>query len=264
MGAAFMGMGRAALAQVPAGTAIANDDDYWKGLEERLGSADAGVKAGAITELAQVPWQGRGRLQQMLDRSGDDTVKAALEARLEGIEEQLATDPPPISLEVHAAHLPEVVRALQAATGVTMRAWPPEENQSAAVYTLVAKEQPFWDIFTALSAQHPLMVQRSDRLQINEQTPGMMHSVAATAGFRVFPGVVTRSKVADLQAAAGEEVGEETLSMQYTLAADPRISIVSFSPDARRRLPTRRAMSYCWRRGGIQGGATCKTCNRGR
>ncbi len=74
------------------------------------------------------------------------------------------------------------------------------------------------------------MVQRNDRFQIMQQEPGLFRCIpAAAAGFFLFPGNVIRSKAANLQAAAGEEVGDEQLTFNYTIAADPRIKILRYS-----------------------------------
>ncbi len=56
----------------------AHDDAYWKAVQDRLGSEDPKIRAAAQKELQDIPLEDRAKLQELLDKSTDDEVKARL------------------------------------------------------------------------------------------------------------------------------------------------------------------------------------------
>ena len=70
------------------------------------------------------------------------------------MEDQLAVDPPAISLSVKDATLGELAKALSEATGTALPCWPTDQfaGPRRERFTLEAKEQPYWDVFCKLSA----------------------------------------------------------------------------------------------------------------
>src|SRR5206468_1392411 len=74
---------------------------------------------------------------------------------------RLASDPPPISVEIKHAEIPEVAQALADALGEDVGWWRSSDPENPvtppfATYTLSMKDKPLWDVVDALAQQHPL------------------------------------------------------------------------------------------------------------
>ncbi len=97
---------------------------HWKEVAQKLASEKFNVREAAQKELDQATYRVRGILAELEKHSTDLEAKSRLVVQIASIDEKMATDPPPISLEVKDATLAEVCDALSRATGVTIEAWP--------------------------------------------------------------------------------------------------------------------------------------------
>ncbi len=212
-----------------ASTQETDSDARWGDLLGRLESAEYAVRAAAQAELKKVPYDQQDRLKKLAAETKSAEVRAALEARVEEIKEQLAVDPPGISLSVKDATLADVAKALSDATGTVVPSWPPARmgGQSGERFTLEAVREPYWDVFCKLSAQHGLQLQQQQQLTLIIAPPGWQRCVKI-GGVAIFPNAITRQAVVNLQAPPGQQVGPPTMSLSYTMAVDPRVKVQAY------------------------------------
>jgi hypothetical protein len=192
-----------------------------------LSSTDFTVRENAQRELSQIPWQRRNELLRLAEKIPDEEVKTRLMARVESIDDSLAGDPPPISLEVQGASLLQTHDALKQAMGIPLYIWP-ENERSRARYTINAQMQPFWTIFDQLGTQHGIILEEhGESLLLQDKEPGLR------AGFisgplAIFPDKITRHQEVNLRQPAARQIGVETLTLQVIVALDPRIKVVKW------------------------------------
>src|SRR6185503_10961100 len=98
IGLAVVGVVRAQTAPAPA-----TQDAKWRSLIERLSSNDFAAREAAQKELDNATWRDRGVLEQLAKADIDEEAKGRFATRLLAIEEQVAVDPPPISVELKNA-----------------------------------------------------------------------------------------------------------------------------------------------------------------
>jgi hypothetical protein len=147
-------------------------------LVEDLGSGDVKVREAARGLLASVHYRRRGWLRGLAD-AAEGEVKTAIEARLGAIEEQLATEPPPISLHVKEATLGDVVFALNEEMGTEVKYR--GAGNRAGTYTLDVTDQPFWEVIAALNAQRPFYMSgfHGEEMYVEDSPMGMMkHAIS--------------------------------------------------------------------------------------
>ena len=207
----------------------ADSDARWGELLGRLESAEYAERAAARAELEKVPIEEQDRLKKLAAATKSAEVRAVLEGRLEEMKEQLAVDPPAISISVKDATLAEVAKALSDATGASLPSWPPAGmgGPQRDRFTLEAVREPYWDVFCKLSAQHGLQLQQQQQPTLMMTQPGWQRCVRA-GGVAIFPGAITRQAVVNLQAPPGQQVGPPTLSLSYTMALDPRVKVAAY------------------------------------
>jgi hypothetical protein len=200
-------------------------DAHWREVVKGLGSDEYSDREAAQKDLDRATFRDRDVLKKLAGDATDEEVKGRVLNRLEAIDEELALNPPPVTLEIKDAPLGVMALALGKALGTSVQTWP--QNQLGNKYTLSAKEQPFWEVFRDLSRQHGLWLQGYNGLQFNEQQPGMANPVI-TGSLAVFPMTITRSREVNFQR-PGEEtkVQPDRLEMSWTAALDPRVRVVS-------------------------------------
>jgi hypothetical protein len=199
----------------------AQPDESWSTLLRQLGADDFAQRDAAQKQLDQTTWRELPRLQQFADAATDAEVKARLADRIRVIQEDLAVNPPPISIELHNASLSQVAAALSKALGV------PLESQGATdeSYTLSATDKPFWEIFLALSRQHPLALQDNGAsLNLIRQSNGMTNGFIQ-GPIAIFPTSLTRTRTVSPQADPAAQRRPENLSFSFLTAFDPRLRI---------------------------------------
>ncbi len=195
-------------------------------LLQRLGEPEFEVREQAQKELAAISWEQRPLLVQLLAISHDGEIRGRITKRINEIDEQLATDPPPISLELQEATFDKTIKALKKATHANLDVWPDGSDQSQGTFTIKARQQPFWKIFLDLSNQHPLSLQDYMGFKIMQNQAGLRHGVIA-GGFAVFPTSLTRT--VDLQPAPDKPVPTQDLNLAYTVVADPRMKMLKWN-----------------------------------
>ena len=89
---------------------------------QRLGDADFATRSAAQEELEKAStYRDHEYLAGELAKSTDEEIRARLLQRITAIETTLITNPPPISLELKDAQIPEVAQALADAIRTRMR-----------------------------------------------------------------------------------------------------------------------------------------------
>jgi hypothetical protein len=213
-------------AEAPA-TIPAEDLARWQPTVTKLASEDFAERQAAQKELDKARMRDRPTLKALAEAATDAEVKARLLKRYEDIEEEAATNPPPISIDVKDAPLSTVVDALNKEMGVHFNSY----NNGNGLYTLKAVDEPFWDVFMKLSQQSELMIQPYQGLQIMQSRPGI-HVGLRSGSFLFIPQTVNYQQSVDLQRDAGQQVQPPTLSFTWAVAVDPRIKVASYSPDS--------------------------------
>lgn len=232
--AALVGATRAnpptASAAAPASQAAAPDQAHWQATIKQLGADDFATRDAAQKDLDQMTWRQLDVLRQAAADAGDPEVKARLTARVAAIEEDLAINPPPITLEFKDATTADVADALSKALGIKLDVWPPHNMGENSLFTLSAREKPFWEVFMQLSRQHGLSLQdMGNRAALTTQGgQGWSHGVVV-GPVAIFPQSITRQRTANLQADKGQELGAESMSVSCQVIIDPRVRLVKYA-----------------------------------
>jgi hypothetical protein len=216
-----------------------------------LASDDFIQREAAQKRLEEVPIEQRAALGRLFDAISDQEVKARLMRRMDEIDEELAINPPPISISVKDATLQQVAAGLSKSMGISMQARI-GTTEGTDRFTLTATNQPFWEIFYQLHAQHPITFSRgtmgdwflnddgSKADKPLEIVKGFVVEVS-TATPRVLP---TPAPNLGLLAAAGGRgfviVANDPLppaypgglAVTYRLTADPRVNVLTLSTHA--------------------------------
>jgi hypothetical protein len=175
-------------------------DARWAGVVERLGSAEFAAREAAQKELEKSTWRDVEALERIAGGSGDAEIKTRLAGRVEALREEMAWNPPPISVRLEKANRTETAAALSKALGLPMEVWPPERKELFVrqdVFTVNAVEKPFWEVLLELSAQHPLCLNDIEGLRlVNSSEPWRRGTVVGPVA--VFPQRIVRERIADL------------------------------------------------------------------
>jgi hypothetical protein len=198
-------------------------DPHWREVLKGLGSAEHSEREAAKKELDRASYRDRETLVRLADGVTDAEIKGRIMSRVDAIDEEVALNPPPITLEMKNALLGDVALELGKQLGAKMEAWPDSRfGPRDKWYTLTAKDTPFWEVFMALSKQHGIHLQGYNGFQMNQQEPGLPNG-KIFGGMAVFPLSITRSKASNLQEREGNQVGGEMLNFGWLVAIDPRI-----------------------------------------
>jgi hypothetical protein len=204
------------------------DPARWAALLQNLGSSDFAQRDAAQKQLDQTTWRDLDLLKKSITSTADPEVKSRLEARLAVINEEIAANPPPISVNFQNASLTEVADTFSKLLGISLDVWPPS-NSFRETFTLTATDQPFWKVFLDLSNQHGLSFQDSGRqLRLTGQGDSWRRAVIV-GPIAVFPQSITRQRSANLQNNPGAELGSESMQLSCNVAVDPRLHIISYA-----------------------------------
>ncbi len=201
----------------------------WDSLITRLGGQDVAGRAAAQQELDRVSYESHDALVTLAGKQADADVKSRLTRRVEAIDEQLAIDPPPISLHLNGVSLPGVADALSKETGLTLMAAGGDRNFS---YILNIDKAPFWDVYAALSRQQPFQMiamqpSQSRRVLLG---PQVMRSYDLQGGFVAFAQSLELTRSFDPQGTRGPALVVPHLALSFAMAADPRINVLQAMP----------------------------------
>jgi hypothetical protein len=193
-----------------AGVGASAETARWASVIEQLGSADFAQRQAGQKALEKATWRDRNRLAAIAATAKDEEVKARVIERVEGLDEEAALNPPPISVDMEHLRFPQMVDALGKATGRTLV----QTTGGGGFYTLHAKEMPFWDVMLALDKQSELAV--GDR---SELSPAMIGG-GLSSGRRVGEALVGEADIR--QAASG---GPQAWLVCHVML-DPRICVL--------------------------------------
>jgi hypothetical protein len=193
-------------------------------IARRLASADFADREAAQKDLEAVPYTARPALVALAAAQSDPEVKVRLEARILQIDEQLAVDPPPISLHVKNGTATDVARALsdQLGLAVTFAGADPQK-----LITLDA-EGPFWDVCARLV---PLNITRMTISRDNRAVYSgpILRNYDRAFGFAAAPLAVTLTQRVDAQAAPGADPLTSRIYLQLQVFSDPRTRVVAIA-----------------------------------
>jgi hypothetical protein len=156
--------------------AALHDDQYFQSLLARLADSNFATREAAEGELSHLTIDDRPALEKLLAQATSEEVKARLTARLHDMDDELATSPSLLALDIHDASIYDVARALSAATRTTINVLPAERPARPAPpprpgrpatrpkppgpedyrFSLISPRISFWDAIRALSLQHPV------------------------------------------------------------------------------------------------------------
>jgi hypothetical protein len=215
-------------------------EHQWSAVLEKLGSPEFKEREEAQKEVEKATWHDLPALQALAEKQADVEVKERLMKRVDELHVQLAFDPLPIDFDVQDGTLADVSDAMTKATGVEWKQW--RNGSGQLTFTLHVKEQPLWDVFLALSAQHPLAVQSNGLVSAQ---PGTVWGDRRGAFF-FYPQILSR--VTNLQerpnaprraaptvpprrppGLPGIPPGAPYLNLSYTVLGDPRLKVDSCS-----------------------------------
>jgi hypothetical protein len=212
-------------------------EQQWAAVLQKLGSEEFKERESAQKEVEKATRHDLPALRALADKQTDAEIKQRLLKRVDELLVQVALDPPPIDLDIQDGTLHDLTDALTKATGTEFKQWNSFQRET---FTLHVKEKPFWDVFMALSAQHPLRIQ-GNALLIAE--PGIVWGDPHGA-LLFYP--VSLSRTVNLQAgrhdrqphdppdhpapaAAGAKLLTPALDFSYGVLGDPRLKLETSS-----------------------------------
>ena len=152
----------AAPAEGPAGgapAAVSTNDARWTDLARKLADENPEQRNAAQQELEKANWRNLPALERVVTAVADPEAKARLSERIAAIHEDLAINPPPLTVHFHQASLQEVAAVLGKQLDTRIEIFPePIPALDIGSFTLDATDTPFWGIFLQLSRQHPLQI----------------------------------------------------------------------------------------------------------
>jgi len=220
----------AAPAEGPAGgapAAVSTNDARWTDLARKLADENPEQRNAAQQELEKANWRNLPALERVVTAVADPEAKARLSERIAAIHEDLAINPPPLTVHFHQASLQEVAAVLGKQLDTRIEIFPePIPALDIGSFTLDATDTPFWGIFLQLSRQHPLQI------ETGLSTKGTMRLVTNGAGWRtgvlagpllIVPQTITRSRTLDFQDDGTPPL--EVMRMTCLWAVDPRVKV---------------------------------------
>ncbi|HVS70680.1 MAG TPA: hypothetical protein VHQ47_05435 [Phycisphaerae bacterium] len=198
------------------------DPGPWKAAIEQLGSEDFATRKAGATALQKATWRNLDLLRKLGKSASDPEVKEQLLARVQQIEEDLAANPPPITLQLDNANFSEMVDALGKALDRPLQAI---GGRQGGPYTIHAVDKPFAQVLRELNEHGSVAVQGRGY----QVLPGaaMFHGV--TAGpLLIYPMNMVYQRTVNYQQAGPPAPGDATLALWLHIFADPRLKIVRY------------------------------------
>lgn len=180
-------------------------------LLKQLADPNFATRENAQRQLESLPLTQRDTLAKIAENTTDAEAKSRLTQIVDHMDELLATDPPPLSLDLTNATYEQVNAALAKIT--TINIGPPPGPADDDRFNLKAANQPLWQLIRQLADQHPVSV-NGDPLVISPRP---------ASNQQIIRGVLVFTDDAKL----GPN-GKITLSITYAL--DPRINVVDLRP----------------------------------
>jgi hypothetical protein len=220
-----------ALGNPPAVPPSRGADARWQNLAQRLGNSDGPTRDNAMKELEKVTWHDLEILRTLAASASNPDVKARLAKRIAEIEEDLAVNPPGLTLDFKEASLADVTRELSNAMGIEFDANNPFGSRPGPmdVFSLTARERPFWEVFFALSRQHSLWYDDGGTVHLGIGG-GFWHFGAFSGPVAIFPQTIIRQRNAILQEEPGFQLEREQVTLSCGFRIDPRLHVLKYSP----------------------------------
>jgi hypothetical protein len=191
-----------------------------------LANDDYSIRGDAQKRLDQFSYKQRELLLHLAAQATDEEVKARLAARLQAIDEQLALNPPPISLDLQDATLAQVAAALSRETGFVFES---SSDESASRFTLHVTDQPFCEVLRQLCLQHPLAYDAGTRGPRLSEGANAMRDLFVQGSFAIAPLSIERQSSVDPQRQPPQKIPPATTTLTLHLIADPRVQVETMS-----------------------------------
>lgn len=207
----------------------------------RLKSADPAQRQAAMQQMGFLNDLLRQPeiLKSLVETTTDTDLKSFFQDRLDELkgqeEARIAANPPPISLSLKDASFREMVDALNDALQIadsSSKLVVNDANNAGGTFSLTAKEQPFWQIFTALQQQHPidLLSSPTTGTTITNNRNGA-RPFAIDGSVIAFLDNLSYQRYVDLQS-GDKPTRQSTFAIRLSLGIDPRVHI------SRLKMPT--------------------------
>lgn len=153
--------------------------------------------------------------------------------RLAAIHEEMAVHPPPISLTLKNADTDLLVQSLSTELGVDFKRVTEGGFAQSNRYSVSMHEKPFWDVFVALSRQHPLVISpewdEGWACPLMETTRFQMLTPVGAGPVVVFPQSLRYERGLQVQNDSDKPQKYQDMFLDFLLAADPRMQIVGMT-----------------------------------
>lgn len=175
----------------------------------------------ALDQLKAITYQQIDHLRRLEDETTNPRVKTDLEAHVIALQEQLAADPPPVSLHVKDAPMETIIADLGQAMAVNLAPFRRNPNVPPGTFTLDADRKPFWDVVQALNNQSPVVFLSDgiDHLALHDDNGGL-HTAIVDGPFCVF--AYMRDNQAFGRIAPATKPPLKWI-LRYSLGIDPRL-----------------------------------------
>jgi hypothetical protein len=208
------------------------DPTQWAALLAQLTNDDFAIREAGQRELNKIGYRQLDFLRRAAETATDLEIKGRLATRVNAIEEDLATNPPPISVELKDATIADVADEVSRALGIKFDTYPPR-NQGLNLndtYTLSATDRPFWEVFLDLTHQHNLgFYNNGNQTMLSGQMGQSYASGSANGPLLILPTNLNRQRSINFQNPNGPIASSETMYFNCTLMLDPRIRLVKYA-----------------------------------
>lgn len=194
-----------------AGAPVAKEGGRWQAVIGHLSSENFREREAGQRELGKATWRDVEVLRGLGKGAVDPEVQARVNGRVRALDEQIAVDPPPITVELEKTPFPEMVTRLGKAVGAPFT----QLSNGGAPYTLHAVDRPFWDVVMALNGQSELAIGTlPGTYSLEPAIPGAGLTGSVRAGPALVHGVGVR----------GDASG--TMWLACAVAVDPRMCVL--------------------------------------
>ena len=210
---------------------LADDSARWQGIAQQLGADDFAQRDAAQKQLETAGPAQLELLRRIAAETKNPEIEARLTIRIANIEDEIAVNPPPISLELNNATTADTADALSKALGVHIGPWPPQRfNGDRNRFMISAHNKPFWDVFIDLSRQHEITIRNmGSGIVLMAGSDQKMRNAIILGPVVIVPQSVTRQRIANLQNDPTDQLSPETMNFASGVAIDPRLHIVKFA-----------------------------------
>jgi hypothetical protein len=208
------------------------DPAQWAALLAQLSNDNFQTREAAQRELDKLDYQHLDFLRRAAETTTDLEIKSRLTLHIRALEDELASNPPPISVNLKDASIADLADEFSKALGIKLDPYPPR-NQGAdanSYYNLSAVNRPFWEVFLTLARQRPFgFYNNGNQTMLSTQTGQNITFGTVNGPLLVYPTSLTRQRNVTFQSPNGPITSPETMSLSCSLILDPRMRVVKYA-----------------------------------